>query len=132
MSLLQILSLEGASDPRGDSFNVPNGAFHYIGSINEMHYVTIAPGSVRGNHYHRGRKEIILLVFDGSWKLAWRSPNTESVTIQEFDGKGGKILLIDPGVVHAIKNTGDGPLQLVSCSNLPSTPTDTERVVLLK
>ncbi len=132
MNSLEVYPLKVGSDSRGDSFFVPTSVFHYIGTIHEMHYVTIEPGKVRGNHYHRGRKEFVILIFHGTWKLAWRSLGTGSVNTRDFNGRGGVILQIDSEVVHAIKNTGDSPLHLVSCSNARSTLADTSWEVILE
>ena len=132
MNSLEVYSLEVASDPRGERCNVPSSVFNYIGMISDMHYVTIEPGKVRGNHYHQGRKEIITLIFHSAWKLAWRSLDTGSVITREFNGMGAVVIQIDPEVVHAIKNTGNSPLHLVACSDAPSMLADTSWEVILE
>ena len=131
MTELRIQRLEGASDRRGDSFHIPQSVFEFMGSIKEMHFVTIEPGCVRGNHYHLGRKEFMFLYYDGPWLLAWCHSDAEDIAIQEFDGLGGVIVEIMPEIVHAVKNKGQNTMHLLSCSDTPYTAADTHRVAIL-
>lgn len=124
--------LENASDRRGDSFHIPQSVFGFIGAVQEMHFVTIEPGAVRGNHYHRGRKEFMFVHHDGPWLLAWSNPQAQDTSIQEFDGEGGVIVEISSEIVHAVKNQGANTLHVVSCSDAPYDAVDTERVVILE
>lgn len=131
MAKLQILPLKNAKDARGDAFYVPQEVFEYMGSINEMHYVTIEPGAVRGNHYHRARKECIVLYYTDAWEFAWRFAAEKRTITQRFDGKGAVSITIDAQVIHAIKNTGHRPVHIVACSHTPPQPEDTVRVVIM-
>ena len=132
MTALRIHRLKSAADLRGDSFHIPQDIFEFIGSINEMHFVTIEPGGVRGNHCHRGRKEFMFIYYDGDWVLAWRHRTAQDVSIQEIAGGGGYVVEIASDIVHAVKNKGTNTLYLVSCSDAPYTPADTERIVILE
>ena len=132
MTVLRFQRLESASDPRGDSFRIPQGVLAFMGGINEMHFVTIEPGEVRGNHCHRGRKEFMFVYYGGDWMLAWRHRQVQDISTQEFTGGGGYVVEIAPDVVHAVKNTGNNTLYLLSCSDAPYTPADTERIVILE
>ncbi len=124
--------LKSARDERGDSFHVPDEIFDFLGGVSEMHFVTLVPGAVRGNHYHIGRKEFIFAYFTSPWRLAWRSKDEHTITTREFSGEGGVIVSIDSAVVHAVKNTGDTTLYLVSCSDAPYTAADTVRESILE
>jgi dTDP-4-dehydrorhamnose 3,5-epimerase-like enzyme len=132
MTELRFQRLESASDRRGDSYHIPQSVFEFMGGIEEMHFVTIEPGCVRGNHYHRGRKETMFVYYDGDWVLAWRRPGAKDISVQEFSDRGGVIVEIAPEIVHAVKNKGVNTIHLLSCSDASYTPSDTERVVILE
>ena len=132
MTKLRFHYLESASDRRGDSFHIPESVFKFMGDIDEMHFVTIEPGGVRGNHYHWGRKEFMFVYYDGAWVLAWRHRDAQEISIQEFSGRGGVIVEIASEIVHAVKNKGENTMHLLSCSNAPYIASDTERVVILE
>ena len=122
----------GKDDSRGTSFRVPRGSLDFLDKLVEMHYATINPGSVRGNHYHRERKELLFVNFMSSWQFAWQPVATQNIHTQAFSGAGGIVIHIEPEVIHAIKNTGDTPLYIVACSNNIPVANDTEWVVILE
>ena len=76
------------------------------------HLVLTAPGSVRGNHWHRKGTEVFVVIGPALVRLR--------------DGEGGEVrdvevapaqpvkFLIPPGVAHAIQNTGDQPMVLIA------------------
>ena len=132
MNSLSIRCLKGSSDARGESFYLPKEVFDYLGSINEMHYVTIKPGAVRGNHYHRDRREVMFLYYADQWEFAWRRVDNPLVDKQIFAGSGGVIIKIDPCVVHAVKNTGNQLLRVICCSNRQLSSDQTEREIILE
>lgn len=131
MGSLEICMLTGASDRRGDRFQFPGNAFRFLVGINELHYATMEPGSVRGNHYHPQVKECILLADQDSWRLAWRPHKAVSTITREYKGKGAVIIKIDAGVARVIKNIGNEPLHLVSCSNARCGGADPEWEIIL-
>jgi len=133
MGAIDITRIDNNKDERGDSFYIPRKFIDFIGTVDEVHYATIAPGEVRGNHYHRGRREFIFISFRDEWKLAFRLPGEEKVQKQEFRGSGGVIIAVQAKVIHAIKNSGSTAIQIVSFSNKrfdPENP-DTLREVIL-
>ncbi len=132
MSSLEICTLTGSGNHRGELFQFPDTAFRFLARIAELHYATIEPGGVRGNHYHQEGRECILLAYHGPWRLACRLLKATSTITRAYKGKGAVIIKIDTGVVHAIKNTGDKPLHLVSCSNARPDSAGTKREVLLE
>ena len=134
MEYLDISWVQNKRDERGDSYYLPRKYIDFIGAVNEIHYTTIAPQAVRGNHYHLKRREFIFLSFNTKWKLAWRPLEEEEVREKELSGSGGVIISVQPNVIHAIKNTGDIPIQLISFSNKRFDPenSDTKREVILK
>jgi dTDP-4-dehydrorhamnose 3,5-epimerase-like enzyme len=134
MKPLEFQRVENRADSRGDSYYIPREAIDFVGAIDEIHFATILPSAIRGNHYHIGRREFILLVFSDRWRLVWGSLEGADVTTEDFDGKGAVLIQVQPRIVHAIKNTGNKPIELVSFSNKqydPQNP-DTFRKVLIE
>ncbi len=94
-----------------------------------VHVVLTEPGGVRGNHVHRTAVEVTAVVGPCLVRLK------ESDQIRDIVVPAREIwrFTIPPGVVHAYRNTGAGPMVLVSFNtNLhdPANP-DTVREVLL-
>jgi dTDP-4-dehydrorhamnose 3,5-epimerase-like enzyme len=112
-----IFELENKGDERGCSYNIPQHAFNFIGEIRDSHFATIVPGAIRGNHYHVGRKEFILIWFCDSWILAWDYGDDTNVEIKSFSGAGLKLIEIDEEISHAIKNTGNADILIIAFSN---------------
>lgn len=133
MAGLEIEHLTNQVDERGDSYYISHETVDFLGFVDEIHFSTINPGKVRGNHYHEKRSEVIILFFSDSWRLAWIPIDSEESVIRDFSGGGAVIVKVSPGVRHAFKNTGASVLRAVSYSNgrfNPANP-DTFRTVLL-
>jgi len=78
---------------------------------NSLHLISIAPGQVRGQHQHPQKTEW-LYVFHGTGRLFWRLPGQER---QERLLTNNRLLvIIAPGIPHALRNEGDGPLYLLA------------------
>lgn len=114
---IEVLILENMGDERGCSYNIPKVAFNYISEIKDIHVATIVPEAVRGNHYHVGRKEIIIVWFLDSWLLAWDQENGTRIESKAYDGSGLLLIEVDMEISHAIKNTGDNDLIVMALSN---------------
>ncbi len=117
--------LETFDDARGTAFE-PVGSEALAGFRN-VHVVLTEPGHVRGNHRHaRGVETLIvrgpaLLVTDEGGARETREIAQDQVVR----------VRLGPGVAHAVKNTGDRPMLIVSFGTEPFDPTNTERHVLL-
>ena len=109
--------LENQGDLRSNSFKIPDETFRFIHVINDTHIATILPGSIRGNHYHVGRKEFILVLHSDSWILAWDDKDSSKIQTREFSGEGAVIVEIEEKVSHAIKNTGSSEICIISFSD---------------
>jgi len=126
-------ALSNGGDSRGDSFHLPPRAFQFIGNIEEAHIATIAPDAIRGNHYHVGRKEFIIVLFHDSWILAWDQGKGTVADKKEFTGNGAVLIEIESENSHAIKNIGNEMLTVIAVSNTVSdiSNTDTFKHVIL-
>ncbi len=108
--------LAGRTDHRGTSYTLPAEALAFLGSVAEVHAADVLPGAVRGNHYHEGRSEALLVTFNDGCRVAWALPGKD-MRVRTFQGRGAILLAIGADVAHAVENTGHEPLQLISCSN---------------
>lgn len=122
MEGINIRILENQGDLRGDSFKIPDETFRFVDVINESHLATILPGAVRGNHYHVGRKEFIIVLHSDSWILAWDAKDGIDNQTREFQGEGAVIVEIEENISHAIKNTGGSEISIISFSNKKYKP----------
>jgi len=77
-----------------------------------VHVVLTVPGGVRGNHYHEHGTEV-LTVFGPALVRLRDGDRTEDV--RAATGEALRIT-IPPGIGHAVRNTGDLPMVLVSFS----------------
>ncbi|QPJ65218.1 MAG: hypothetical protein G3M78_07370 [Candidatus Nitrohelix vancouverensis] len=124
MKKYKISDLDKKSDHRGwliealgaDDLEAP-------ASFGQIHVSVAYPGKVRGNHYHT-RKVEWFCVPTGVGELLLHDLETgeeERVVMGADHLKTVKIL---PGVVHAIKNTGDTDMALIVYSNEVFDPED--------
>ena len=118
------------SDDRGWRLGLPDEALAFLGRVAELHWVSIEPGAVRGNHAHHRRREAVLVRYDGPWTLAWRLPDGTRGR-ETFGGVGAVCAWFAPGVAHALRNEGRGALLVVAFSDRRAEPGDTVRVALL-
>ncbi|MFW6012232.1 MAG: hypothetical protein ACOC92_00810 [bacterium] len=130
---LTVSRLEDRDDGRGFAFYPPPEALEWLGPVREVHLVAARPGTIRGNHVHDHRRELILVRAAGPWELAWRPPGGDTAR-RTFREPGAVLLAVEPGTPHAIKNLGDEELTILSCSSgqyHPDDP-DTRPVPLLE
>ena len=119
--------LSGFTDPRGLVFEPLRPA--EFGHQQNAHVVLTEPGCIRGNHFHPRGTEIC--VIQGP---AWVRVREES-NVLDFHLKAGEVtrFLFPPGMAHAIQNTGERPLLLISFNTVAHDPLcpDLVRDVLL-
>jgi mannose-6-phosphate isomerase-like protein (cupin superfamily) len=77
---------------------------------------TIPAGGATDEHYHPIAEELYFFQ-GGSGRLR--------VDGEELDVRPGDCVLIAPGAIHKLVNTGDVPLRLLCCCAPPWTPEDT-------
>ncbi len=107
-------------DERGERYSMPQEAVEFMREIDEMHYVSIVPNAIRGNHFHELSKELIILNYSDDWQLSWRLPDDDRLYTRQFSGKGMILVEIQAKVTHAFKNTGNSPIYLFCFSTVRS------------
>lgn len=121
-------ALRNGGDSRGDSFHLPSKALHFLGTVEEAHIATIAPDAIRGNHYHVGKRECLIVLFQDSWIFAWDEGTGAVPDKKEFPGKGAVLIAIDSKKSHAIKNIGKQVLTVIAVSNKASDTNNNDTI----
>ena len=130
---MRIIELEDRGDQRGSSYTLPEQQFAFLGSVVDVHFSTTLPGHVRGNHFHRLRKEVLVVRFEDSWTLAWEHGEGTVPEIRRFEGPGTVVVEIEPLASHAVRNDGQRPLLIFAMTNGlydPDHPDSYSRIVL--
>ena len=87
-------------------------------SHGEQHQAeTLRSGLVRGNYFHRHERELLVVLHDDSWTLAFDSGDHTPVETRAFSGAGAVRIEIDPGSAHAIRNDGRSDLHIFVVAN---------------
>jgi dTDP-4-dehydrorhamnose 3,5-epimerase-like enzyme len=122
--MVEISALEDTGDKRGFSFSMPSQALDFIGRIADIHLTSARRGAVRGNHYHLHKRQALILFPGPAWSLHWDEGEGTPVQRSSFDGSGAVMVLVSPGCSLAVRNDGEQPLWLVTCSSKPYDPKD--------
>ena len=117
MKDIEIIPLEDYGDKRGALFSVSEGDILFLGPIENIHFGKIHPDSIRGNHYHGQRKEILIIAYSDAWTLAWARKDSPETTEKYFKGSGAVLVKIDSEIAHTVKNNGQKDLEIISLSN---------------
>lgn len=114
---VKLTELANRGDDRGWSFFLPAHWALFLGNVEDVHPMSIEPGYVRGNHFHRERRELFLVFFTGAWSMRWDSGPDTAVRSKRFDGGGVVMVEIEPMASHAIVNDGSHQLYVVGLSS---------------
>ena len=89
-----------------------------IRSQRNVHVVSTEPGAIRGNHYHEHGTEICVVFGPARVRLR------EDGVVRDLHVPEGaaRRLTIPPGVTHAIRNPGPGPMLVVAFNTLAHDP----------
>jgi dTDP-4-dehydrorhamnose 3,5-epimerase-like enzyme len=123
-SKIQISDLTNHGDQRGFSFTIPPDALSFLEHVQDIHVAAILPSAVRGNHFHKRRREILVLTYTADWSFHWDEGPGTAVQERTFEGRGAVLITISPGASHAVRNDGYEPLTLMAASSEPYDPKD--------
>lgn len=128
MENIEIYDLDKKSDERGWLIEVLRP--ENLADIKEFGQIFISvakPGKVRGNHYHH-RKVEWFCVPTGTGLLLLKDLKTgeeKEIIMGENDPKTVKIT---PGIIHAIKNIGEGDMVLLVYVDEKFDPADPDTI----
>jgi dTDP-4-dehydrorhamnose 3,5-epimerase-like enzyme len=131
--MVRILELQDRGDQRGSSYSLHPQQFSFLGAVKDIHFSTTLPGHIRGNHFHRLRKEMLVVRFEDPWTLAWDRGEGTVAEIRTFQGAGTIVVEIEPLASHAVRNDGQRPLLIFAMTNGeydPASPDSYGRIVL--
>ena len=86
------------------------------GGYYNVHIPSMNPGTVRGNHYHPGKKEYVVILGGNCRVIAEGPGNQKPGRKLYFEDQPEWMLVFPANVAHAIKNEGDKALYLL-CYN---------------
>ncbi len=108
-SLPQVHPGSGADEPVLKRLMLPQGELAQVYDSDEgiryIAYIELRAESVRGNHYHKVKKEYVYMV-SGTVSLVLE--DVSSNERQSCDIKQGDLVLIQRGIVHALQVTQSG------------------------
>lgn len=112
------LEIKINEDERGkyvEVFKIPN--------CGQVSYATSKPGAVRGNHYHKRKKEIICAI---EGEAIIRMKNRETGQVQEYpvSGENPQAFEMPLDRTHNIKNIGENELKLLIWASEIFNPED--------
>jgi dTDP-4-dehydrorhamnose 3,5-epimerase-like enzyme len=119
---LRIAELADTGDARGRSFASVGGPLTAGFAVRDAHLATIRPGCVRGNHFHQGKDEILLVLHADAFSVHWDTGEGTPAQHHQVTGAGAVVITVGPGASHAIRNDGAADLYLVGLSDQPYDP----------
>jgi UDP-2-acetamido-2,6-beta-L-arabino-hexul-4-ose reductase len=122
VSTVVVETVRAHRDARGALFEPLTDAG--LAAQRNVHVVITQPNEIRGNHSHRTATETTSVVGPCLVRL---KEHGEIRDLQVPDGEVWR-LTIPPGVVHAFRNTGTGPMVLVSFSTNLHDPAGSDLV----
>ena len=87
-----------------------------VGEFKQVYVVTIDSGEVRGNHYHKIRKEWFCVVRGKAKLTLWHRDTPEDSREIKLSGGEEKLVSveIEPYTFHKIENTGVNEVVMIS------------------
>ena len=131
--MVRIFSLKDHGDQRGFSYSLPEKQLRFLGSVEDVYFSMTLPGHIRGNHFHRLRRRVLVVRFEDSWTLAWDQGEGTIPEVRSFEDAGTVAVEVEPLASIAVRNDGQRPLLFFSMTNGlydPANPDSYGRIVL--
>lgn len=131
--MVRIFELDDHGDRRGFSYSLPEKQVRFLSSVEDVYFSMTLPGHIRGNHFHRLRRQVLIVRFEDSWTFAWDQGGGTAPEIRKFNGSGTVVIEIEPLASVAVRNDGRRPLLFFSLTNGPYDPASPDsygRIVL--
>ena len=84
----------------------------------EVIFLSIYPGKIRGNHYHKEKRELFCVV-EGNAKFRIRNVKTGESKEYELSGDKLEIIEILPWWTHSVENVGKSDVKCIEWGNKP-------------
>ena len=123
MALIKIEKIHLREDERGFSAYPLDEKLLKYSKVLNLHIVSMNPGAVRWNNYHKRQEEKIWIIGGHCFITA---KNREEGEIEEIEVNPGNdtILTIIPGITHAIKNISNDTVYLLCYSDYSTSEED--------
>lgn len=115
--------LPDAGDERGRSWQLAEG-LAFLEAVRDVHFTTVEPGHSRGHHFHRDRREVLVVEHEDGWRLLWDEGEGQETQVRSFEGSGAVMVRVGPGCAHAVENTGGRALRVLSMGDAAYDPED--------
>lgn len=123
-SHVHITLLTDRGDERGSSFSAGKDWPEFLPATKDLHVTSLKPGHIRGNHYHKRKKEVIVVIHNDEWTLHWDTGPETQVQKRIFSGSGAVLITVEPLASHAVVNTGEKPLHTIGLTGEVFDPAD--------
>lgn len=125
MKGLAITELDAHTDKRGWNVHPFDEAGLAKGALSNLHVVSMAPGTTRGNHLHKRQTEQILPV-GGPCLFKAADPRTGERHEEVFDAERPVHVRVAPGIAHVFKNISDHVVYLVCAGDTAYDPLNSD------
>jgi dTDP-4-dehydrorhamnose 3,5-epimerase-like enzyme len=112
------------NDSRGWSFALDDQSCSALSAAKNIHFASIRPLAVRGNHFHVSRSEVIIVLPGAPWEVFWDTGEGTSINRRLFDGLKGVAVKFPPLWSHAIRNPGKADVFIAAISDHVYTARD--------
>ncbi len=112
--------LEIKSDERGNFIEV-----FKISGFGQVSYSTTRPGVIRGNHYHKRKKEFFCVI-EGEAKIKQRNRKTNKIEEKIVSGASPELVEMKLNWTHNIQNIGDTEMKLLIWISEVFNPNDAD------
>ena len=96
-----------------------------MGTAGEIIYSSIRPAKIRGNHYHRFKRELFCVI-EGEANFKMRNIETNEIRRYKISGNKLQIIEILPLWTHNVENIGTTDVKFIEWANMPYNPLDTD------
>lgn len=107
--------------PQGELAQFHDG----VEAIHYMAYIELRPGALRGNHYHKIKREYVYVI-GGKTELLVQDVNSADRAVVLL--QAGDLAFIETGIAHTLRPRSPG--QAIEFSAAPFDPTDIYRFPL--
>jgi oxalate decarboxylase/phosphoglucose isomerase-like protein (cupin superfamily) len=125
---MEFMFLSDSTDQRGQSVSITSNELGVLSEIRDVHIAAIKPGSIRGNHYHLSRRELITVVYDGECSVHWDTGDGTQRRFRRFFGAGAISFAPPTGWSHAVRNDGASIIWIFVASDKPYDRSATDEV----